>query len=296
MKVIFPVAGFGTRFLPATKSTPKEMLPVVDKPLIQYAVEEAAEAGITEMVFVTGRNKRAIEDYFDRAYELEAELAAKNDNDLLEQLRSIIPAGAKFIFIRQGDALGLGHAVLCARPAIGDSPFAVMLADELLYTPPGDANATTQLMDAYRATRQAAIGVGKVHGEDIERYGCISFKEFVDGGLMRLTGMVEKPRATDAPSSFGAFGRYVFPATMFAHLLNTKPGRGGEIQLTDAIASLIAAEGAVGVDVKATRYDCGTKSGFLEATIDFALRHPELGQQFSKRLREKVASLPREFT
>jgi UTP--glucose-1-phosphate uridylyltransferase len=292
MKVIFPVAGFGTRFLPATKSTPKEMLPIVDKPLIQYAVEEAAEAGITEMVFVTGRNKRAIEDYFDRAYELEAELAAKNDSVLLEELRSIVPVGAKFIFIRQGDALGLGHAVLCARPAIGDSPFAVMLADELLYTVPGEANATTQLMDAFRATRQAAIGVGKVAGKEIERYGCIRFDHSLENGLMQLTGMVEKPAASDAPSHFGAFGRYVFPESMFAHLCNTKAGRNGEIQLTDAIASLIDSEGAVGVDMKATRYDCGTKSGFLDATIDFALRHPELGHHFSQRLRAKIASLP----
>jgi UTP--glucose-1-phosphate uridylyltransferase len=288
MKVIFPVAGFGTRFLPATKATPKEMLPVADKPLIQYAVEEAIAAGITEMIFVTGRNKRAIEDYFDRAYELEAELIAKNDKVLLEQLRATVPDGVKFIFIRQGDALGLGHAVLCGRPAVGDSPFAVILADELLYTPANKINPTQQLVNAYRVTGQAAIGVGRAEGQSIERYGCVDIARIREDGLIELRGIVEKPKLVDAPSDFGAFGRYVFPASMFDHLQRTKPGRGGEIQLTDAIASLISESGAVAVNMSAQRYDCGTKLGFLEATLDFALRHPDLGDDFRALIRSRV--------
>jgi UTP--glucose-1-phosphate uridylyltransferase len=289
LKVIFPVAGFGTRFLPATKATPKEMLPIVDKPLIQYAVEEAAAAGATEMIFVTGRNKRAIEDYFDRAYELEAELTLKNDAQLLEQLRSTVPPGAKFIFIRQGDPLGLGHAVLCARPAVGDNPFAVILADELLDTPPNEPNPTAQLINAFRASGKSVIGVGHAEGASIERYGCVDIARTDSAGLMTLRGMVEKPKQADAPSSFGAFGRYVFAATLFDHLEQTKPGRGGEIQLTDAIAALIAdpTAGAVAVNMQARRYDCGTKLGFLEATVDFALRHPELGVPFAQWLRAR---------
>ncbi len=295
MKVIFPVAGFGTRFLPATKATPKEMLPVVDKPLIQYAVEEAAAAGATEMIFVTGRNKRAIEDYFDRAYELESELVLKNDTQLLEQLRSTVPAGAKFIFIRQGDPLGLGHAVLCAQPAVGDHPFAVMLADELLHTAAGEPNPTAQLIAAFRATGKSVIGVGHAEGKSIERYGCVDIAHTDANGVMTLQGMVEKPKLADAPSQFGAFGRYVFDAKLFAHLAKTAPGRGGEIQLTDAIAALIAdpSAGAVAVNMQAQRYDCGTKIGFLEATVDFALRHPELGNVFAQFLRERATRLPR---
>jgi UTP--glucose-1-phosphate uridylyltransferase len=290
MKVVFPVAGFGTRFLPATKATPKEMLPIVDKPLMQYAVDEAAAAGITEMIFITGRNKRAIEDYFDKAYELETELSAKGQARLLEQLRATVPPGVKFIFIRQGDALGLGHAVLCAQPSVGDSPFAVILADELMHTEPEQTTAIGQLVAAYQKYDLACIGVGHAPGAEIERYGAVAFSSKTPEGHMKLTGMVEKPKASEAPSEYGAFGRYVFPSRIFSRLETTKPGRGGEIQLTDAIADLIRDEGGLGIELKAQRYDCGTKIGFLEATIDFALRHPELGNGFRELLAKRVSS------
>ncbi len=290
MKAIFPVAGFGTRFLPTTKSTPKEMLPIVDKPLIQYAVEEAAVAGITDMIFITGRNKRAIEDYFDRAYELEAELSQKAETTQLEQLRAVIPDGVNFIFVRQGDAMGLGHAVLCGRPAVGDSPFAVILADELLYTVPGTPNASQQLIAAYQHTGQAVVGVGHVLGKAIERYGCVDVLETDAQGIMSLHGIVEKPTHVDAPSQYAAFGRYVFPSVMFDYLAGVKPGRGGEIQLTDAIAALIADHGAVAVNMDALRYDCGTKMGYLEANLDFALRHPELGAGFKAIVEARIAA------
>lgn len=290
MKTIFPVAGFGARFLPTTKSTPKEMLPVVDKPLIQYAVEEAAAAGITDMIFITGRNKRSIEDYFDRAYELESELTRREETIQLEQLRAVIPSGVNFIFIRQGDAMGLGHAVLCGRPAVGDAPFSVILVDELLYTEPGSPNATQQLIDAYEKTGRAVIGVGHVLGSSIERYGCVDVLSTNEQGLMTLRGIVEKPKRADAPSQFAAFGRYVFPSVMFDYLTDLKPGRGGEIQLTDGIAALIADHGAVAVNMDALRYDCGTKIGFLEANLDFALRHPELGVGFKAIVESRIAA------
>jgi UTP--glucose-1-phosphate uridylyltransferase len=290
MKVVFPVAGFGTRFLPATKSTPKEMLPIVDKPLMQYAVDEAAAAGITEMIFITGRNKRAIEDYFDKAYELETELSAKGQERLLEQVRATVPPGVKFIFIRQGEALGLGHAVLCAQPSVGDSSFAVILADELMHTEPGETTAIGQLVRAHDRYSLACIGVGHAPGAEIERYGAIDFVENTVEGHMKLRGMVEKPKESEAPSHYGAFGRYVLPSRIFDQLAKTTAGRSGEIQLTDAISSLIAIEGGLGVELRAQRYDCGTKIGFLEATIDFAMRHPELGASFKALMQTRAQS------
>ena len=296
-KAVFPVAGLGTRFLPATKAMPKEMLTVVDKPLIQYAVEEAAAAGITDMIFVTGRNKRAIEDHFDRAYELENELTRAEKHDLLDELRAAVPSNINCIFLRQGDALGLGHAVLCAQPVVGNEPFAVILADELIRptaTGPGALGSTAQLCDVYArlcATSGAVIGVNHMAGDSISRYGAIRIAETLahqDGNAMRLSGFVEKPKPADAPSQFGAIGRYVLPASIFAHLKDIKRGAGGEIQLTDAIASLMSAEAVYAVETVGVRYDCGTKLGYLEATVKLGLEHAEFGTEFATFLKQQL--------
>ena len=296
-KAVFPVAGLGTRFLPATKAMPKEMLTVVDKPLIQYAVEEAAAAGITDMIFVTGRNKRAIEDHFDRAYELENELTRAEKHDLLDELRAAVPSNINCIFLRQGDALGLGHAVLCAQPVVGNEPFAVILADELIRptaTGPGALGSTAQLCDVYArlcATSGAVIGVNHMAGDSISRYGAIRIAETLahqDGNAMRLSGFVEKPKPAEAPSQFGAIGRYVLPASIFAHLKDIKRGAGGEIQLTDAIASLMSAEAVYAVETVGVRYDCGTKLGYLEATVKLGLEHAEFGTEFATFLKRQL--------
>ena len=296
-KAVFPVAGLGTRFLPATKAMPKEMLTVVDKPLIQYAVEEAAAAGIRDMIFVTGRNKRAIEDHFDRAYELENELTRAEKHDLLDELRAAVPSNINCIFLRQGDALGLGHAVLCAQPVVGNEPFAVILADELIRptaTGPGALGSTAQLCDVYArlcATSGAVIGVNHMAGDSISRYGAIRIAETLahqDGNAMRLSGFVEKPKPADAPSQFGAIGRYVLPASIFAHLKDIKRGAGGEIQLTDAIASLMSAEAVYAVETVGVRYDCGTKLGYLEATVKLGLEHAEFGTEFATFLKQQL--------
>ena len=296
-KAVFPVAGLGTRFLPATKAMPKEMLTVVDKPLIQYAVEEAAAAGITDMIFVTGRNKRAIEDHFDRAYELENELTRAEKHDLLDELRAAVPSNINCIFLRQGDALGLGHAVLCAQPVVGNEPFAVILADELIRptaTGPGAFGSTAQLCDVHArlcAANGAVIGVNHMPGDSISRYGAIRIAETLahqDGNAMRLSGFVEKPKPADAPSQFGAIGRYVLPASIFAHLKDIKRGAGGEIQLTDAIASLMSAEPVYAVETVGVRYDCGTKLGYLEATVKLGLEHAEFGAEFAAFLRKQL--------
>jgi UTP--glucose-1-phosphate uridylyltransferase len=296
-KAVFPVAGLGTRFLPATKAMPKEMLTVVDKPLIQYAVEEAAAAGITDMIFVTGRNKRAIEDHFDRAYELENELTLAGKQALLDELQAAIPSNINCIFLRQGDALGLGHAVLCAQPVVGNDPFAVILADELIRPTaqgPGANGATAQLADVFTRLCGAAngggavIGVNYMPGDSISRYGAINIAQTIphaDGDAMKLSGFVEKPKPADAPSQFGAIGRYVLPASIFEHLKHIKRGSGGEIQLTDAIASLIANEPVYAVETVGRRYDCGTKLGYLEATVKLGLEHPELAEEFAAFLR-----------
>lgn len=296
-KAVFPVAGLGTRFLPATKAMPKEMLTVVDKPLIQYAVEEAAAAGITDMIFVTGRNKRAIEDHFDRAYELENELTRAEKHDLLDELRAAVPSNINCIFLRQGDALGLGHAVLCAQPVVGNEPFAVILADELIRPTaggPGALGSTAQLCDVHArlcAANGAVIGVNHMPGDSISRYGAIRIAETLahpDGNAMRLSGFVEKPKPADAPSQFGAIGRYVLPASIFGHLKDIKRGAGGEIQLTDAIASLMSAEPVYAVETVGVRYDCGTKLGYLEATVKLGLEHAEFGTEFATFLRQQL--------
>ena len=280
-KAVFPVAGLGSRFLPATKASPKEMLPVVDKPLIQYAVEEAADAGITDMIFITGRTKRAIEDHFDKAYELETELTAKNKTQLLEVVQAAAPKGINYIFIRQGEALGLGHAVLCAQPVVGNDDFVVMLADDLI-------DATTpvlrQMVDRYEVNGHGLIGVENIAREDTGSYGIVAIDAMKDR-LGRINRIVEKPKPDVAPSTLGVVGRYVLPGRIFQHLRNLKPGSGGEMQLTDAIASLIAEEPVYAYEFEGTRYDCGDKLGYLEATVAYGLKHPETGVGFAAYLR-----------
>lgn len=282
-KAVFPVAGLGTRFLPATKASPKEMLNVVDKPLIQYAVEEAMAAGITEMIFVTGRSKRAIEDHFDKAYELEAELAAKNKQDLLALVRSIKPSHVDCVYVRQPEALGLGHAVLCAEKLIRDEAFAVILADDLL---DGKVPVMKQMVDQYQHYRSSILGVEKISPEQSKSYGVIDGKLF-DERIYKLSGIVEKPAPADAPSNMGVVGRYILSSRIFDHIKTIKPGAGGELQLTDAIQSLLSQEQVLAYEYEGVRYDCGSKLGYLKATVDFALRHPEVKEGFSEFLKTR---------
>jgi UTP--glucose-1-phosphate uridylyltransferase len=275
-KAVFPVAGLGTRFLPATKASPKEMLPVVDKPLIQYAVEEAAAAGITEMIFVTGRNKRAIEDHFDKAYELESELSERGRHNLLEQVRDIVPKTVACTYVRQTEALGLGHAVLCARAVVGSEPFAVILADDLI---DAEVPVLKQMMDVFDNEQRSIIAVQPVPPEDSRSYGIIK-GEPAGERLYRMTGIVEKPHPDVAPSNLAVVGRYILSASVLDLLEQVIPGAGGEIQLTDAIAALLKLEGAFGYEFSGTRYDCGSKLGYLEANVMYALKHGEVGKQF----------------
>jgi UTP--glucose-1-phosphate uridylyltransferase len=282
-KAVFPVAGLGTRFLPATKASPKEMLNVVDKPLIQYAVEEAMAAGITEMIFVTGRSKRAIEDHFDKAYELEAELEAKNKQDLLALVRNIKPSHVDCVYVRQPEALGLGHAVLCAEKLIRDEAFAVILADDLL---DGKVPVMKQMVDQYQHYRSSILGVEKISPEQSKSYGVIDGKLF-DEHIFKLSGIVEKPAPADAPSNMGVVGRYILSSRIFDHIKTIKPGAGGELQLTDAIQSLLSQEQVLAYEYEGVRYDCGSKLGYLKATVDFALRHPEVKDGFSEFLKTR---------
>ena len=280
-KAVFPVAGMGTRFLPATKASPKEMMPIVDKPLIQYAVEEAVAAGITDMIFVTGRSKRAIEDHFDKAYELESELEHRGKTELLEFVRNMIPRDINCIYIRQPEALGLGHAVLCARPAVGDEPFAVLLADDLL---DGQPPVMKQMTDIYDTHGSSVIGVQQVAREDTKSYGIVDSKSMSES-LEQVLRIVEKPRPEDAPSTLAVVGRYVLTPRIFHHLAKIGKGSGGEIQLTDGIAALLAEEQVLAYRYQGTRYDCGSKLGYLEATVAFGLRHPEVGKDFAAMLK-----------
>ncbi len=279
-KAVFPVAGLGTRFLPVTKSSPKEMLPVVDKPLIQYAVEEAAAAGITEMIFITGRGKRSIEDHFDKAYELEAELAAHGKTKLLEQVRNLLPPGIHYSYVRQVDALGLGHAVLCALPLINDEPFAVLLADDLI-----DAQVPVlkQMVDLYKGN--SILGLQQVAREETSQYGIVK-ADPPQGRQCVISGIVEKPAPSAAPSTLGVVGRYILTPRIFHHLQTIKPGSGGEIQLTDGIASLLKEQDVIGYEFDGRRYDCGSKLGYLKATVDFGLKHVEVAGEFAKYLRQ----------
>ncbi|KDP86567.1 UTP--glucose-1-phosphate uridylyltransferase GalU [Cupriavidus basilensis] len=286
-KAVFPVAGLGTRFLPATKASPKEMLPVVDKPLIQYAVEEAMAAGITEMIFVTGRSKRAIEDHFDKAYELEAELEAKNKQDLLTLVRSIKPSHVECFYVRQPEALGLGHAVLCAEKLVGDAPFAVMLADDLL---DGEPPVMKQMVDLYGHYNCSVLGVEEIAPEQSRSYGVVAGREW-DEGVIKVSDIVEKPAPENAPSNLGVVGRYILTPRIFDHIRNLKPGAGGEFQLTDAIQSLLSQEQVLAYRYKGVRYDCGSKLGYLKATVEFALKHPEVMDEFGAYLRARTDNI-----
>ena len=286
-KAVFPVAGLGTRFLPATKASPKEMLPVVDKPLIQYAVEEAMAAGITEMIFVTGRSKRAIEDHFDKAYELEAELEAKNKQALLTLVRSIKPSHVEFFYVRQPEALGLGHAVLCAEKLVGDAPFAVMLADDLL---DGEPPVMKQMVDLYGHYNCSVLGVEEIAPEQSRSYGVVAGREW-DEGVIKVSDIVEKPAPENAPSNLGVVGRYILTPRIFDHIRNLKPGAGGEFQLTDAIQSLLSQEQVLAYRYKGVRYDCGSKLGYLKATVEFALKHPEVMDEFGAYLRARTDNI-----
>ncbi|MBK7356498.1 UTP--glucose-1-phosphate uridylyltransferase GalU [Propionivibrio sp.] len=279
-KAVFPVAGLGTRFLPATKASPKEMMPIVDKPLIQYAVEEAVAAGISDMIFVTGRTKRSIEDHFDKAYELESELALRNKAEMLEFVRNLLPRNINCIYIRQSEALGLGHAVLCAKPVIGDEPFAVLLADDLLVGEPPVMRQMTDTFDYYRCS---VLGVLDVPRIETGSYGIVRSSKVAER-VERIEGIVEKPKPDDAPSTLGVVGRYILTPRIFHHLENVTPGSGGEIQLTDAIASLILEEQVLAYRYVGDRYDCGSKLGYLQATVEFGRRHPEVGAAFSDYL------------
>jgi len=279
-KAVFPVAGLGTRFLPATKAQPKEMLPVVDKPLIQYAVEEAYAAGIRHMIFVTGRNKRAIEDHFDTAYELENELQAANKSALLSVLRSIVPDDMLMSYVRQPRSLGLGHAVLCAEHLVGDEPFAVLLADDLMVgTPP----IMAQMVAQFEALKQSVIAVQEVPSEHTRRYGIVAGNT-VRPGLIKVSRMVEKPAPEVAPSRMGVAGRYILTPAVFEQIRQQSGGVGGEIQLTDGIAGLMKTESVYAFEYSGKRYDCGSKEGFLQATVELALQHPEVGAQFKAYL------------
>jgi UTP--glucose-1-phosphate uridylyltransferase len=262
------------------------MLPIVDKPLIQYAVEEAVAAGITDLIFITGRGKRAIEDHFDKAYELEAELQAHGKNKLLKEVRGLLPEGVVCAYVRQAEALGLGHAVLCARHLVGDEPFAVILADDLI-----DAAVPVmkQMAQVHAKSGGSVIAVQNVAREETASYGIVS-AEKVSPGLSKITGMVEKPKPEDAPSTLGVVGRYVLSPRIFHFLENQRPGAGREIQLTDAIARLLREENVMAYEFQGRRYDCGTKLGYLQATVNFALKHPELAEDFRAFIEGTVAA------
>ena len=280
-KCVFPVAGMGTRFLPATKASPKEMLPIVDKPLIQYAVEEAVEAGCTEMVFITGRNKRSIEDHFDKAYELETELELRQKDKLLAHVRDILPSNITCMYIRQTEALGLGHAVLCAQAAVGNEPFAVILADDLIDTPKG---ALKQMVDVYNQSGNSILGVETVDPSQTGSYGIVEVEKLKS--YQRITNIVEKPKPEEAPSNLAVVGRYILTPRIFDLLSNLPRGAGGEIQLTDGIARLLDHEFVLAHAFEGKRYDCGSKLGYLEATVAYGLKHPETGEQFKELLKQ----------
>jgi UTP--glucose-1-phosphate uridylyltransferase len=278
-KCVFPVAGMGSRFLPATKASPKEMMPVVDKPLIQYAVEEAVAAGMTDMIFITGRNKRAIEDHFDKAYEVEAELAARGKLDLLELVQGIIPKHINCIYIRQPEALGLGHAVLCAEPVVNDEPFAVILADDLI---DGEPAVLKQMAEVYERHQCSVLGVEEVPREHTRQYGIVK----TDGGEPGVvSAIVEKPQPENAPSTLAVVGRYILSPTIFHHLAQVRAGAGGEIQLTDGIAAMMQEEKVLAYRFKGMRYDCGSKLGYLQAMVAYGKKHPETGAAFTAYLK-----------
>lgn len=282
-KAVFPVAGLGSRFLPVTKASPKEMLPIVDKPLIQYAVEEAAAAGITEMIFVTGRNKRAIEDHFDKAYELETELERKSKDAMLDMVRSVLPEGVRCVYTRQAEPLGLGHAVLCAQSVVGDEPFAVILADDLMDSQPP---AMARMAEIFAREKASLLGVEEVPRDQTQSYGIVTI-DAMAGDLARLRAIVEKPKPAVAPSNLAVIGRYVLTPKIFELLAQVTPGAGGEIQLTDAISQLLAHERVLAVRLPGRRFDCGSKLGYLQATVEYGVRHGEIGEDFARYLKNR---------
>lgn len=280
-KAVFPVAGMGTRFLPATKANPKEMLPIVDKPLIQYAVEEAIRAGLTELIFVTSGSKRTIEDHFDSNYELEAKLEARQKLELLHIVQSIIPKGVHCAYVRQHEALGLGHAILCAQSWVGNEPFAVLLADDLIDTAP--EFGLTEMVQYFKRTGQPLVAVQPVARSQADRYGIIGVED-ENIQWSKITTLVEKPKLVEAPSCLAAIGRYILSPHIFQALEPLHQGHGGEVQLTDAIATLLKTESIHAYQLKGTRYDCGDKLGYLKATMAYALKHPEIGESFQAYL------------
>ncbi len=282
-KAVFPVAGLGTRFLPATKASPKEMMSIVDKPLIQYAAEEAKSGGVDQLIFITGRNKRSIEDHFDTAYELEAELEGSGKHDLLAMVRNVLPSSASCIYVRQAVALGLGHAVLCAKPVVGNEAFAVILADDLIRTE--GKGVVEQMADVHERFGCSVLSVQEVAREETNKYGIVEVEEGPDGEL-RVVSIVEKPDPKDAPSNLAVVGRYLLTPKIFEKLEATSAGAGGEIQLTDGISALLEDEPVIAYPFEGKRYDCGSKLGFLEANVEYGLAHPELGERFAAYLRK----------
>lgn len=281
-KAIFPVAGLGTRFLPVTKASPKEMLPIVDKPLIQYAVEEAIEAGIEELIFVTSSSKRAIEDHFDRNFELEFALKEKNKLDALDEIRNMVPNHVNIAYIRQTEALGLGHAILCARHLIADEPFAVLLADDLIYNE--KKHCLAQMVEAYLQNKgEGVLAIQKVPHEEVHQYGIVTMDE-----SGRVNTIVEKPKPEETHSNSAVVGRYILPGNLFSHIDTQHFGAGREIQLTDAIAKILSKQTIYGHVFEGHRYDCGSKLGYVQANVDYALRHPQLGGAFKAWLEYKV--------
>lgn len=281
-KAVFPVAGMGTRFLPATKANPKEMMPVVDKPLIQYAVEEAVSAGITELIFVTSSSKRAIEDHFDSHYELENKLKAQGREDLSDIVHSVLPKGASCVYIRQPEALGLGHAILCAKNVVGDEPFAVLLADDLIE----DASTTfclEQMVREFQKVQSSMVAVEKIEPKECSKYGMVGFQDLFEK-FGKINQIIEKPDIAHSPSNLGVVGRYILTPTIFTVLENVKPGANGEIQLTDAIAALLTQESVYALEFSGKRYDCGCKLGYLQAIVTYGLKHPEVSAEFQKYL------------
>ena len=283
-KAVFPVAGLGTRFLPATKASPKEMLPVVDKPLIQYAVEEAVAAGVEVMIFITGRNKTSISNHFDTAYELEMELESRSKTEMLEMVRNITPPNVSCVFMRQSMALGLGHAVLCAEPVVGNEPFAVILADDLI---DDDARGClAQMVEVFAETGCSILGTERVPPENTASYGIVATEG--EGKLVEVKGIVEKPRPEDAPSDLGVVGRYILTPEIFRHLARTGRGAGGEVQLTDGIARLLERDKVMAYAFEGRRYDCGSKLGYLQANLDYALKHEDLGADFEAWVKQRL--------
>lgn len=286
---VFPVAGRGTRFLPVTKASPKEMLPIVDKPLIQYAVDEALSAGADTLIFITGSSKRAIEDHFDSNPELEAVLQAQGKQDLLDTLRGILPSWASCVYIRQSAPLGLGHAVLCARPVVGNAPFMVHLADDLI-----DAKTPClkQMVEVFEKHQGSVLGVQNVPRQDTDKYGIVTLEKSVAPRVGKMSHIVEKPKPDKAPTTLAVVGRYLLSGAIFEDLAKIGKGAGGEIQLTDGIARLMQREAVYSFEFEGKRYDCGNKLGYLQATVEFGLKHPSLGAEFASYLRNLVPKIP----